>query len=118
VSLEITKIGKETLDRLLLFIDPEESKPAITNARAKIKFANPSTVKINLKKGIMGFEIEFQQGLMSSLKVERIPVVSVKNLKKINTLLAPLGRLAKLMELIAEESYFIKPDGIPIIKKN
>ena len=48
---EITKIGTKTLDRLLLFIDPEESKPAIVNTRAKLKFATPHRLLIYLEHG-------------------------------------------------------------------
>ncbi|WP_342349659.1 hypothetical protein, partial [uncultured Nitrospira sp.] len=45
-NLHITHIGKEALDRLLVFLDPEGSKPTISNVRAQLKFANPSRVTV------------------------------------------------------------------------
>src|SRR5690606_14645033 len=58
-TLHITRIGKEALDRLLVFLDPEGSNPSISTARAQLNLANPSKVTLEVARGQLNLAIHF-----------------------------------------------------------
>jgi hypothetical protein len=81
LKIAITKIGTKTLDRLLLFIDPEESKPAIVDTRAKLKLATPHRVLISLDHGNFDVAVWLKSDLLGIVKApepKRVPVVGLK----------------------------------------
>ncbi|MZH46605.1 MAG: hypothetical protein F3739_06205 [Nitrospinae bacterium] len=86
VSIAITRIGAQTLDRLLLFLDPEESKPAIMDTRAKLKLATPHRVKIVLKNGNLNFEAWLKSDLLGIMKAPELKRVPIARLKRFNTI--------------------------------
>ncbi|MDH4362319.1 MAG: hypothetical protein OEW33_16465, partial [Nitrospirota bacterium] len=73
-NLYITHIGKEALDRLLVFLDPEGSKPALSTARAQLKLANPSRVTVEVARGQLSLTIHFQGSLIPTFRLDRIPI--------------------------------------------
>ena len=103
--LNVTAIGKDVLDRVLLFLDPQESNPMIATARSNVSLGNPSHVILRIAKGVLGMEIGFQEGLISGFSVDRIPVSSVKNLRVMDALVPGVKQLAGAVELIEAQWY-------------
>jgi len=104
LKIAITKIGAKTLDRLLLFIDPEESKPAIVDTRAKLKIAAPHRVLISLENGNMNMEAWLKSDLLGIIKapeLKRIPISGLKQFATINEHLQSLQETLKILNIIS-----------------
>lgn len=99
VEIAITRIGAQTLDRLLLFLDPEESKPAIMDTRAKLKLASPHRVKIVLKNGNLNVEAWLKSDLLGIIKAPELKRVPVAKLKRFNTVHENLQALKSLQQI-------------------
>ena len=99
VKIAITRIGAQTLDRLLLFLDPEESKPAIMDTRAKLKLATPHRVKIVLKNGNLNVEAWLKSDLLGIIKAPELKRVPVAGLKRFNTIHEKLQALKNLEQI-------------------
>jgi hypothetical protein len=99
VKIAITRIGAQTLDRLLLFLDPEESKPAIMDTRAKLKLATPHRVKIVLKNGNLNVEAWLKSDLLGIIKAPELKRVPVAGLKRFNTIHENLQALKSLEQI-------------------
>ncbi|MDT3778539.1 hypothetical protein PJI16_13315 [Nitrospira sp. MA-1] len=110
-NLHITHIGKEALDRLLVFLDPEGSRPTISNVRAQLKFANPSRVTMEVARGQFNLTIYFQGSLIPTFRLERIPIAKMKNIEKLTAAIPNWEDLAKVLDLIGAETYSFTPEG-------
>lgn len=99
VNIAITRIGAQTLDRLLLFLDPEESKPAIMDTRAKLKLATPHRVKLVLKNGNLNVEAWLKSDLLGIIKAPELKRVPVAGLKRFNTIHENLQTLKGLEQI-------------------
>ncbi|MBA3612714.1 MAG: hypothetical protein H0W49_07325 [Nitrospirales bacterium] len=115
-TLHITHIGKEALDRLLVFLDPEGSKPTISNVRAQLKFANPSRVTVEVARGQLNLTIHFQGSLIPTFRLERIPIAKMKNIEKLTAAIPNWEDLAKVLELIGAETYSFTPEGEVVLQ--
>ena len=116
VLLNITTIGWDVLDRVLLFLDPEGSNPMIVMARSKVSLGNPSHAIIHITKGLLAMEIGFQQGLLSGFKVDRIPVSTLKNLHVMDTLVPVVEQLAGAVEMIEAQQYGVDENGTFVLR--
>lgn len=116
MTLHITKIGRDALDRVLRFLDPEGSNPSIANARSKVRLANPSEVMVQSSKGMISFEIRFQEGLLRSFKMERIPVGGIKNLRALTQAVPHWQTVTQTMTLMGAEGYGVDEDGTIFIR--
>ena len=110
-NLHITHIGKEALDRLLVFLDPEGSNPTLSNVRAKLKYANPSQVTVEVARGQLNLTIHFQESLISTFTLDRIPIAKMKNIEKLTAAIPNWKDLAKVLKLIGAETYSLTPEG-------
>jgi hypothetical protein len=110
-NLHITHIGKEALDRLLVFLDPEGSNPTLSNARAQLKLANPSRVTVEVARGQLSLTIHFQGSLMPTFRLDRVPIAKMKNIEKLTAAIPNWEDLAKVLELIGAETYSFTPEG-------
>jgi len=99
VKIAITRIGIETLDRLLLFIDPEESKPAIMDTRAKLKLATPHRVEVSLENGNLNVEAWLKSDLLGIFKAPELKRVPIAALKRFNTIHEHLQALKDLQQI-------------------
>ena len=99
IRVAITRIGAQTLDRLLLFLDPEESKPAIMDTRAKLKLATPHQVLINLENGNLSVEAWLTNDLLGTFKAPELKRVPVAKLKRFQTLHHQLQKLKDLQQI-------------------
>ncbi|MEO5333092.1 MAG: hypothetical protein H7839_13815 [Magnetococcus sp. YQC-5] len=108
INVLFTHIGKEAVDRLLLFLDPKESNPAIVNARSKVSYANPATLDLQLTKGTIKLKIDFREGLVSTLTIDRIPLGILGRFEQMQHHLFPLEYLARFLENLGI-SYWPQP---------
>jgi hypothetical protein len=115
LNLYITHIGKEALDRVLVFLDPEGSNPTLMSARSQIKLANPSKVTIQLARGVMGLEIIFSEGLLPTFKLDRIPVGKMKNFRKVTEGIPNWEMIRQVMEMAGSQTYGITSDGSVVL---
>jgi hypothetical protein len=104
VKIAITRIGAQTLDRLLLFIDPEESKPAIMDTRAKLKLATPHRVEIILENGNLNVEAWLNSDLLGIFKapeLKRVPIAALKHFSTIHEQLQTLKDLEQISNYLS-----------------
>ncbi|MCZ6799330.1 MAG: AsmA family protein [Nitrospirae bacterium] len=111
LNLFITHIGKEALDRVLVFLDPEGSSPTLVGARSQIKLANPSNVTIQLARGVMGLEIIFSEGLLPTFKLDRIPVGKLKSFQKVTEGIPDWEMIRQVMKMAGSQVYGTTTDG-------
>jgi hypothetical protein len=94
------------LDRLLLFIDPEESKPAIVDTRAKLKFAAPHRVFISLDHGNLDVEVWLKNdmlGIVKAPELKRISVAGLKQFATINEQLQSFQEMLQILKMVADK---------------
>ena len=116
LNFYITHIGQEALDRILVFLDPEDSNPTLVSARSQVKLANPSRVVIQIARGMMSLEILFGQGLLSDFKMDRVPVGSIKNLQMVTQGIPNWDTITQVLALVGAETYGIDPEGNILIQ--
>ncbi|MBF0358210.1 MAG: hypothetical protein HQL70_06345 [Magnetococcales bacterium] len=114
IHLIITKIGRETLNQLLLYLDPTQSNPGIVSARANIGYANPSKLNFQLAQGSVKMQIDFNQGVLDSLKIDRIPISSLGSFDQIRDMLAPVGEITHLLETMGADEFDLDSDEKPL----
>jgi hypothetical protein len=110
-TLHITHIGKEALDRLLVFLDPEGSNPTLSNVRAQLKFANPSRVTVEVARGQLDLTIHFQGSLIPTFKLDRVPLAKMKSLEELTAAIPNWEDLSKVLKLVGAETYSFTPEG-------
>jgi hypothetical protein len=113
VKIAITRIGSKTLDRLLLFIDPDESKPAIMDTRAKLKLATPHRVVINLENGNLNVEAWLKSSLLGIVKapeLKRVPVAALKSFNAIHKHLQALKNLQQISNYLSAQGIQFKDE--------
>ena len=107
----ITHIGKEALDRLLVFLDPEGSNPTLSNARAQLQLANPSHVSIDIARGQLNLQIKFQGSLIPTFTLNRVPIAKMKHIEKLTAAIPNWNTLVPVLDMIAAEAYSFSPEG-------
>ena len=115
LKIAITQIGIKTLDRLLLFIDPEESKPAIVDTRAKLKIAAPQHVLLSLNNGNLDVEVWLKNDLLGIIKapeLKRIPVAGLKQFTTINNQLQSLQEVLQILKIIATKGIAFENEAL------
>ena len=111
LQLHITHIGQEALDRLLVFLDPQGSRPALASARAQLKLANPSDVTIEIARGLLNFTIHFQGSFIPTFHLDRIPLAKMKNMERLTAAIPNWEALSKILNMVGAESYAFTAEG-------
>ncbi len=115
----ITRIGAEVLDRVLLFVDPEESKPAIVDMRAKLKLASPHRLIITLENGNLNVEAWLKNKILGDIlkapELKRVPVSGLKQFKMISEQLQALTGLRDALSSMAARDLEFNEDGKVIL---
>ncbi len=115
LKLAITRIGEEAMDRVLLFLDPEESKPAIVDTRAKLKLANPHKFLLTLDHGNLNIETWLKSslvgGILKAPELKRLPVTSLKQFAQIQDQLQMLSGFRDVLSYLAAQGLEISKDG-------
>lgn len=110
LDVYITHIGREALDRLLLFLDPKGSNPTLVAARAQVHLANPSQVTLRIGRGLLGLKIVFREGLLSSFAMNRIPIGSLAEMLNV-THIPQWERIVAMTTLIGASIYSVDTQG-------
>ena len=114
-QIAITRIGAETLDRILLFLDPEESKPAIVDTRAKLQLASPHRILVSLKNGNLNVEAWLKNKILGDIikapELKRLPISSLKQFRQINDQLQAMTGLRDALNYLAARGMEFNEDG-------
>jgi len=119
VTMDITHIGSQALDRLLLMLDPGGQKPSIVQIRSRLKLASPSRVLVKLRRGFIGIDVELHGlvgGLISRYSVPRFnvgPKLSEEPLKSALERFSGTARLV-LRRFLGSERIEIDEEGAAI----
>jgi AsmA family len=116
LKLFITHIGREAVDRLLVFLDPEGSNPTLVTARSQIKLANPSNVSLQLARGMLSLEILFSEGLLQPFRLNRIPISKMKAFKAVTEGISSWEQVRELMAMVGAKSYGLDSQGKLILQ--
>ena len=111
LDLHLTKIGRKTLNRVLQFLDPKGSNPSIVGARSAVQLANPSAARVTMFKGLVGLQIEFQEGLLERFEMDRIPVSKIKQGQDITQTIPQWTAIRHVMELMGAGRYGVDQAG-------
>jgi hypothetical protein len=111
LDLSLSRIGRDTLERLLRFLDPEGSNPSIVGARSAVKLANPSSVRITMAKGLVAIRILFQAGLLARFEMDRIPVSQIKQVQDFTATLPQWQDLRRIMDMLGADRYGVDRAG-------
>ncbi|MBF0308227.1 MAG: hypothetical protein HQL56_01700 [Magnetococcales bacterium] len=98
------RIGRRAVVDLLRFLDPEDRNPALVDARSKVNLANPSRLEVRFRHGVVSLRIDFQEGVLDALRMERIPVRGLAKLKGMQPVLEPLRGLVAVLQRIGSDS--------------
>ena len=115
-NLQITHIGKEALQRLLVFLDPEGSNPTLSNAKAQLKLANPSRVMVEVARGQLNLTIHFQGSLIPTFRLDRVPIAKMKSIEALTAAIPNWDTLIPLLDMIAADSYSFSEEGELLLK--
>lgn len=114
-KVSINRIGEEAFDRILLFLDPEESKPAIVDIRSKLKLASPHRVIISLENGNLSFQAWLKNkvmgGIIEAPELKRVPVTSLKQFKNILDQIQGLSRFQQVLNYLAAQGVEFDENG-------
>ncbi|MBI5428808.1 MAG: AsmA family protein [Nitrospinae bacterium] len=108
-KIAVTRIGEEVADRILMFLDPAESKPAIAETRARLKLASPHRISIGLENGNLSEEIWLKSDLLGGIvkapELKRVPVSSLKQYQDVSEQLQKLGGVKDLLRYLAARGF-------------
>lgn len=114
-KIAITQIGEEALDRILLFLDPEESKPPIVSTRSKLKLATPHQLFLVLENGNLSVDIQLKDKILGNIiqapGLKRISVSSLKQFKQITEVLKKLSNLKNALQYLAAQGVYFDSEG-------
>lgn len=114
-KIAITRIGAETLDRLLLFLDPEESKPAIVDTRAKLKLASPHRIIITVENGNLSVEAWLKNKILGDIikapELKRVPITRLKQFRDVTGQLKTLTGLRDALKYLAARGIEFTEEG-------
>ena len=91
-----------------MFIDPEESKPAIVDTRAKLELASPHQILISLENGNLNVSAWLKNKVLGDIikapELRRVPVAGLKQFKAITDRIEALTGLQDAMHYLAARS--------------
>lgn len=116
LDVNITKIGEEVLDRLLLFFDPKESNPGIVNLRSMLKLALPTKAAVKLKNGALSVSTQLKLlamggGLVDVNALDRVPIARLSGLEKVNEVMDGAKNFAPYLDLLFADEIRIGDGG-------
>lgn len=116
-SVHLSRIGAKAMDRLLLFLDPEESNPGIVNARTILKYATPARVEILAKHGNLSLAMDVRYspllgGMTVTMPViKRFPITRFANFEIVRSKIGNLSGLDAVMRAVGATRLEISEDG-------
>ena len=114
ITVHITHIGKQALDRLLLFLDPLEKNATIVNQRRLLRLATPRLLTLQLRNGLLHINTELDTPLgRKSQPLSPIPVSALEEsgFPQVSELTQQLEQLRVLLQLITAQGVYIDENG-------
>ena len=106
LTVNVTRIGAKALDRLLVYLDPDESQPAIQDARSKLKLGRPTRVLVEARYGVLTGTIWVQATVGPEIVVP-LPEIPIAQVQALGPIAKNLGVLATVSDavrkLVAQE---------------
>ena len=114
--VNITHIGREVLDRILLFFDPEESKPAIVDIRAKLDLATPENLSLRVENGNLSLDVGLilLGSRVPAPALRRVPITSLKHFRQISGQLQKLSEFQNVLQYLAANGVEFDDAGNPV----
>ncbi len=114
-NLNITHIGDNALDQLLIFFDPSESNPSIANLKDKLRLAKPSRINIRLKNERLSIFVRLktdltETGFLDIQVLNRIPVQKLKQFPRIEENLKEISPSFKIIKILTSNYMILKKD--------
>ncbi len=105
LEILIAHIGENALERLLLFIDPTESNPAIVSVKSYLEYASPSNVKIHLNNGALSVTVKMKAKAIFGKEftfevLRRAPVTQLKNFRIVKENLEKINPIIDILKII------------------
>ncbi|MFQ5673973.1 MAG: hypothetical protein ACE5G9_12875 [Nitrospinales bacterium] len=105
LKIAVTRIGDEALDRMMLFLDPQESQPAFAATRNMLKLASPHKVIVTLENGNLSLNAWLKNKVLGNIiqapGLKRLPVGNLKNFRQISEPLQKLAALETVLRYLA-----------------
>ena len=104
------------MDRILLFLDPDESKPSIVDLRSKLKLASPHKVIIGLENGNLNLRAWLKAKILGGSIIEapelkRVPITSMKPFKDAVDQIQMLAGFQDILNYLAAQGIEFDEDG-------
>ncbi|MBF0293264.1 MAG: hypothetical protein HQK86_14015 [Nitrospinae bacterium] len=116
LSLTLSRIGTGSLEKILLFVDPKESSPAVMNVRSLLKYAAPEKVELVTRHGALSLTVDMKYnaalgGQSVSMPVmKRVPMNRLVNFgmikewtKKLSPLVVVLRHVGATVVMVDEK---------------
>lgn len=75
MSLTLSRIGAGSLEKMLLFVDPKESSPAVMNVRSLLKYAAPEKVELATRRGALSLTVDMRYNMALGGQSVSMPVM-------------------------------------------
>ena len=117
MSLTLSRIGAGSLEKILLFIDPKESSPAVMNVRSLLKYAVPEKVELVTRHGALSLTVDMKYsaalgGQSVSMPVmKRAPMSRLVNFGAIKEWTRKLAPLAEVMKRVGATVVSVNEKG-------
>ncbi len=76
-----------------------------------MQLANPKKVRVTFFKGMMGLKIEFQEGLLSSFTMQRVPVGKIALVRNVTQTIPKWEMVRQMMRLLGADRYGVDQEG-------
>lgn len=117
MSLTLSRIGSGSLEKILLFIDPKESSPAVMNVRSLLKYAVPERVELSTRHGALSLTVDMKYnpafgGQSVSMPVmKRVPMSRLVNFGLIKEWTHKIAPLADVMRYVGATIVSVNEKG-------
>ncbi len=112
--LNVTRIGSDALDRLLLALDPEGERPAVVRVRKVLKLARPARVEARMERGFAWATVELEGlpgGLSASYSIPRINVAALLGSSLLKEMTGRVVPLLGMLDVLDADALILRPDG-------
>ena len=113
MTLNLRKIGANTLERALFGLDPNERNEQIVALRKQLRYGTLQALRANTRDGAFGLEGEVKvKGVNIALpKVERVRLSELPIRKQMAKALTGIASLRKVLDLARADTIIVGPTG-------
>jgi hypothetical protein len=117
MSLTLSRIGAGSLEKILLFVDPKESSPAVMNVRSLLKYAVPEKVELVTRHGALSLTVDMKYNLalggqsVSMPVMKRVPMNRLVNFGMIKDWTRKLAPLTDVMRHVGATVVMVDEKG-------